>query len=172
MTAARRAVSPSVALLLPLIDEAYDFAAWHGPNLRGSLRGLSAADAARRPAPGRHNIRELVVHAAYWKYAVRRRLTRGKRRSFRLEGSNWIERPESDASWRDDLSLLEEEHRLLRDVIAALPESRFRGAASAGRQSAARLIRGIAAHDLYHAGQIRLVRALAKARRRGAAESA
>lgn len=172
MTAARRAVAPSVALLLPLIDEAYDRAAWHGANLLGSLRGLSAAGAAWRPGRGRHNIRELVVHAAYWKYAVRRRLTRGKRGSFRLEGSNWFERPESDASWRDDLALLEEEHRLLRDVIAALPESRFRAAASAGRQSAARLIRGIAAHDLYHAGQIRLVRALAKPRRPSAAGAA
>ncbi len=162
---ARRPVAPSVAALLPLIDEAYDRSAWHGPNLRGSLRGLSAADAAWRPRPGRHNIRELVAHAAYWKYVVRRRLTGGKRGSFRLDGSNWIERPETETSWREDLALLGDEHRLLREVIAGLPESRFSPSPSAQRQSAARLIRGIAAHDLYHAGQIRLVRALAKPRR-------
>ncbi|MCA1581336.1 MAG: DinB family protein [Acidobacteria bacterium] len=170
-SASRRPVASSVALLLPLIDEAYDRRAWHGPNLRGSLRGLSAADAAWRPRPGRHNIRELVVHAAYWKYAVRRRLTGARRGSFRLEGSNWIERPGSEASWKEDLDLLGDEHRLLREVISALPESRFAGRASAGEHSAARLIRGIAAHDLYHAGQIRLVRALAKPRRPGAGDA-
>ncbi|MDQ2870353.1 MAG: DinB family protein, partial [Acidobacteriota bacterium] len=106
MTPARRAVAASVAVLLPLIDEAYDRRAWHGPNLRGSLRGLSAADAAWRPRSGRHSIRELVVHAAYWKYVVRRRIAGGKRGSFRLEGSNWIERPDSEASWKEDLALL------------------------------------------------------------------
>jgi len=154
-------IAPSVALLLPLIDEAYDLAAWHGPNLRGSLRGLSAGDAARRPRPGRHNIRELVAHAAYWKYAVRRRLTGTRRGGFSLEGSNWFERPADEASWRADRALLEEEHRLLRLVVTALPEASFHKSASAGRQSVSRLIRGIAAHDVYHAGQIRLLRALA-----------
>lgn len=163
-------VARSVALLLPLVDEAYDHSAWHGPNLRGPLRGVSAAEAAWRPQFGRHNIRELVAHAAYWKYAVRRRLTGGKRGAFPLEGSNWIDRPESEASWREDIALLDEEHRLLREVIVALPESRFSPSASAGRQSAARLIRGICAHDIYHAGQIRLVKALAVDRRRSAAE--
>ena len=167
MSAPRNAIAPSVALLLPLIDEAYDLAAWHGPNLRGSLRGLSAGDAAWRPRPGRHNIRELVAHAAYWKYVVRRRLTGGKRGAFPLEGSNWIDRPAAEASWRADLALLDEEHRLLREVIAGLSESRIHGSAAVGRQSAPRLIRGIAAHDVYHAGQIRLLRALAGERRTG-----
>lgn len=154
-------MAPSVALLLPVIDEAYDRPAWHGPNLRASLRGVSAVDAAWRPQPGRHNIRELVAHAAYWKYAVRRRLTGGKRGAFRLPGSNWIERPADAASWRDDLALLDDEHRLLREVIASLPESRLSDGAPKGPQSPLRLIRGIAAHDVYHAGQIRLVKALA-----------
>ncbi len=171
MSRSRDVIAPSVAVLLPLIDEAYDLAAWHGPNLRGSLRGLSAGDAAWRPRPGRHNIRELVAHAAYWKYAVRRRLTGGKGGGFPLEGSNWIERPVDEASWRADRALLHEEHRLLRLVIAALSESRFHGIPSAGRQSAPRLIRGIAAHDVYHAGQVRLLRALAGKKRSAAKES-
>jgi hypothetical protein len=56
----------AVAMLLALLDEAFEKQSWHGPNLRGSLRGLSAADAARRPARGRHNVWEVAVHAAYW----------------------------------------------------------------------------------------------------------
>ena len=64
-----------VGLLLGLIDEAFDKRAWHGTNLRGALRGIDARQASWRPGPGRHNIWELALHAAYWKYAVRRRLT-------------------------------------------------------------------------------------------------
>ena len=52
-----------------LLDEAFDRRSWHGTNLRGSIRGLPRSTAAWRPAPDRHNIWELVVHAAYWKYA-------------------------------------------------------------------------------------------------------
>lgn len=80
-------------MLLELLDEAFEKRSWHGPNLRGVLRGVTAEQAAWRAAPGRHNIWELTVHAAYWKYAVRRRLLGEKRGSFALEGSNWIERP-------------------------------------------------------------------------------
>jgi len=58
--------NPRVQLLLRALDTAYDHSSWHGPILRGSLRGVSAEEAAWRPAPGRHNIWELAVHAAYW----------------------------------------------------------------------------------------------------------
>lgn len=85
---------PRVAVLLRLIDQAYDKKSWHGTNLRGSLRGLSAEDAAWRPAVGRHNIWELAVHAAYWKYSVLRRLRGGERGGFPVKGSNWFRRPE------------------------------------------------------------------------------
>src|SRR6186713_2334536 len=90
--------------LLAIIDQAYDHRSWHGTNLRGSIRGLSPQQAAWRPGASRHNIWEIVVHAAYWKYAVWRRLTGAGRGSFPLKGSNWFARPEitSRAAWRSD----------------------------------------------------------------------
>ncbi len=99
------------AFLLELLDKAYDHPSWHGPNLRNSLRGVTARQAAWRPGRGRHNIWEVAVHAAYWKYAVRRRLRGEKRGSFALKGSNWFARPASvtEKAWRADLALLEEE---------------------------------------------------------------
>ena len=48
--------------------------AWHGPTVQGALRGVSAAQARWQPAPGRHSIWELVLHIAYWNYAVRHHL--------------------------------------------------------------------------------------------------
>ena len=152
-------------LLLRLLDEGFDRKAWHGPNLRGSIRGLDSAQASWRPAPGRHNIWEIIVHAAYWKYAVRRRLTGIKRGSFGLTGSNWFARGDKavEAAWRQDVALLEQEHQQLREVVARLRESDLFRSAAGSRQSNVTLISGIAAHDVYHAGQIQVLKRLFKA---------
>jgi uncharacterized damage-inducible protein DinB len=149
-------------IVLKMLDEAFDRKAWHGPNLRGALRGVSAAQAAWRPQAGRHSIWELAVHAAYWKYAVRRRLTGEKRGSFALTGSNWFSRPDAadDAAWRSDVSLLGREHRLLRGVIEDLRVRDLGARVPGSRQSYASLLCGIASHDLYHAGQVSLLKRL------------
>lgn len=144
-------------LVLALLEEGYSRKTWHGPNLRQSLKGVSAAEAARRPAPGRHNIWELALHAAYWKYAVRRRIEGGKRGSFVLKGSNFFARPQkgkaTETAWRADLALLEREHRALeaaiRRVLKTPRAKKFLPA-----------LYGVAFHDIYHAGQIRLLRRL------------
>ena len=138
-----------VSLILNLIDQAYDHKAWHGTNLKGSLRGMTAAEAAWRPGAGRHNAWEVAVHCAYWKYAVWRRLTGVKRGSFPMKGSNWFARPAAGADWKADLALLAEMHSRLREAIAGLKAV-----------PNAAMLTGIAAHDLYHAGQIQLLKRL------------
>lgn len=155
-------MSAEIELLLSILDEAYEKAAWHGPNLRGSLRGVSAEQAAWRPVPGRHNIWEIAIHAAYWKYAVRRRLTGDKRGSFPLKGSNWFQKPESISkeAWQDDLRLLAKQHEELRKVIAGMDTAQLMQKTRGSKVTNARTIYGIAAHDVYHAGQIQLLKRL------------
>src|SRR5580765_4653724 len=112
---ARRSVSnQKLTWLLTVIDQAYDRKSWHGPNLRGSIRRVNAGEAAWRPTVGRHSIAEQVLHAAYWKYVVRRRLLGEKRGSFPLAGSNWIavDSPLSDGAWREHVALLDDQHRM------------------------------------------------------------
>ncbi|MGP0072441.1 MAG: DinB family protein [Bryobacteraceae bacterium] len=143
-------------MLLDLLDEAFDKKSWHGPNLRGSIRGVTARQAAWRPGGDRHNIWELTLHAAYWKYALRRRLTGEKRGAFVLPGSNFFVRPTAEIgvtekAWKADLDILIAEHRKLRAVVSGLKQP---------SRAQAHSIRGVAAHDLYHAGQIRLLRRL------------
>src|SRR2546422_6033044 len=86
-----------INLLLQVYDQAFDHKAWHGTPLWGSLRGLRPQGALWRPGRGRHNIWEVVLHTAYWKYIVRRRLARdatlsfpraGDRKSTRLNSSH------------------------------------------------------------------------------------
>jgi DNA-binding CsgD family transcriptional regulator len=154
--------------LLHLLDEAFDHRAWHGTNLRGAVRGLDAATAAWRPHAARHNVWEIVVHAAYWKYAVRRRLTREKRGSFALQGSNWFKRPQdrSDAAWSADVRLLVREHEQLCRVVEGLSDAEIDRRSGGSRWTKAALIRGVASHDLYHAGQIQLLKRLRVVRSR------
>ena len=152
---------PAISLLLDALDEAFDRHSWHGPNLRGSLRGLSAEQAVWRPGASRHNIWEIVVHSAYWKYAVWRLITGAKRGSFPYRGSNWFARQEADAvAWRRDLELLAEQHRALREAVAGLSSLQLNRMSPKKRYTYAGVIRGIAAHDVYHAGQIQLLKRL------------
>jgi hypothetical protein len=162
MTKAPRANRVVVSSLLEQLDEAYDRQSWHGTNLRGSLRGLNGDQALWRPAPYRHNIWEITIHAAYWKYAAWRRLTGEKRGAFPRKGSNWFPSPISptEARWREDVALLGDSHRRLREAVARLTDADLRRRAPGGKETVARLLRGIAAHDLYHAGQIQLLKRL------------
>jgi hypothetical protein len=148
--------------LLFLIDSAYDHVSWHGTNLRGSIRGVTPQQAAWRPAANRHNIWELVVHAAYWKYVAWRRLTGSKRGSFPLDGSNWMSRPQegSAKAWRADIQLLAGTHRTLRGVVASLRPADLNRKPKGSKVTHLALVTGIAAHDLYHAGQIQLIKRL------------
>ena len=158
-------MSPEVSQLVAILDQAYNKTSWHGTNLRGSLRRVTPAQASWRPAPGRHNIWEIAVHAAYWKYAAARRFTGGSRGSFPLKGSNWFARPavpaaSMDKAWKSDLDLLDEMHDILRAVVARLSAKDLPRTPPGKKVSNFALISGVAAHDLYHAGQIQVLKRL------------
>jgi hypothetical protein len=159
---ARRSANPAVEQLLAILDAAYDRKSWHGTNLRGSVRRVTAQQAAWRPAPGRHCIWELVVHAAYWKYIGLRRLTGAKKGSFPLKGSNFFARGDSatEAAWREDIALMDRTHADLRTEVAELSATDLSRTPAGSQVSNFALLSGIAAHDLYHAGQIQLLKRL------------
>jgi hypothetical protein len=159
---AHQRVDARIELLLEILDQAFDRKGWHGTTLRGALRGITPEEALWRPAPNRHNIWELTVHAAYWKYAVRRRLVGDAMGSFPRKPSNWplVPAKPDGKSWKLDIRLLESEHRLLRDTVRTLPPPRLEERSPQGVWTNAEEIHGIAAHDLYHTGQIQLLKKL------------
>jgi hypothetical protein len=149
-------------MLLEILDQAFGAHGWHGPTLRGVLRGVSAKQALWRPGPRRHCIWELALHTAYWKYAVARRLGGGSRGSFPRKPSNWPRVPAApdEAAWRADVALLGEQHQALRRVVAQLPPAKLDAPSPRGTWKNRHQVHGIAAHDLYHAGQIQLMKRL------------
>jgi hypothetical protein len=140
-------------LLLAFYDQAFANRAWHGPTLRGSLRGVTYKEALWRPTPKHHNIWELVLHAAYWKYVVWRKIVGEKRGSFMREGSNWLKPPSkaNAAAWKKDIAMLGKMHAELRKEIENLDLAKFKRLD---------MLYGVASHDLYHAGQIQLLKRL------------
>jgi DinB superfamily len=139
-----------------LLGEGFDARAWHGSSLLRALRGVAVAEALWRPQPGRHCIWEIVLHCAYWKDRVHCRVTRSRAR-FPGEGADWPRLPDApDArTWKKDLALLRSMHAQLLEAAAALPG---RTVNAGGQRRPARQLAGIAFHDVYHAGQIRLLR--------------
>lgn len=162
----KNSIRPEIETLLHAIDLAFDHRAWHGPNLRASIRGVTSREAAWRPGPGRHNIWELVIHAAYWKYAARRRLRGEKRGAFPIAGNNWFARPAAvdDKQWRADVALLEQEHQQLRAAVQSFSHRRLHRRPALTSSSYLDLIVGVAFHDIYHAGQIQFLKRLYRAR--------
>lgn len=156
--------NPLIELLLEVMDQAFDQKAWHGITLRGSLRGLTPREALWRPAPDRHNIWELTLHTAYWKYAVRRRLAKDAVGSFDRKPSNWpdIPNPADARAWKQDIGFLENEHEKLRAVVSGLSPAALGVRSPRGVWTNAEEIHGVAAHDLYHTGQIQLIKRLMK----------
>lgn len=153
--------NPGIQILLRNLDHGYDHKAWHGPVLRGSLRGVSAEQAAWRPRPSRHNVWEIAVHCAYWKYSVLHRIRPEVR--FPLKGSNWFPRPEGEAgdkAWKADLRVLGDIHRDLREAIASLSDGDLETVPQGSKRPFLELILGVAHHDVYHAGQIQLLKRL------------
>lgn len=127
------------------------------------MRGLTAKESAWRPAPDRHSIWEIVVHCAYWKYAVRRRLRREKRGSFPLKGSNWFSRPSeapSEEAWNDDVMLLANSHRALVEVVNDMNDRDLSAIPPGSKVTSRAILTGIAMHDVYHAGQIQIIKRL------------
>lgn len=151
-----------IDLLLQVLDGAYSRHAWHGTNLRGSIRGVSLQEALWRPSPDRHNIWEIVLHTAYWKFCVRRHVTGLRDEKFSRPGSNWFDLPKrSDAThFKADVALLASEHRALVQAVAKFPPARLKKTPPGLKWRYEQYIYGIASHDLYHAGQIQLLKRL------------
>ncbi|MGE0441314.1 MAG: DinB family protein [Gemmatimonadales bacterium] len=143
-----------------LLESVYRGPAWHGPAVRASIRGVPSAVAARRIAPRRPTIQEIVVHLAYGRHVLIDRLAgeRGERFERRLRKQWWPETAPGPKGWNEDRALLEREHARLLEAIAATPERRLRASRHAHGLTLADELLGLAVHDGYHAGQIALLR--------------
>lgn len=131
--------------------------AWHGPSLQDLLQGITFEQAAVRPWPNVHAIWELVLHITAWIDVTRRR----------LEGEQFEPSPDQDwpavpppseAGWKIALGNLEGAHEKLRGAIAAFDPERLDERCPGKPYSIYFLLHGVIQHNLYHAGQIAILK--------------
>ncbi|MDX1639305.1 MAG: DinB family protein [Balneolaceae bacterium] len=151
--------------VLEMIDPPKGHRPWHGgPTVSGALRGVDHIAAAWKPFSDRHSIWELALHIAYWKYAVRRYLDPASKSGFPRVPSDWprVSDPSAKA-WKADKKLIANEHRTLIRSIREFSNERLDDKIRDDKEwTFIQLIMGIMAHDLYHIGQIQLMKRLYK----------
>ena len=145
------------ALIAEQLRRAFEGDAWHGPALLELLRGVDAATAAAHPLPDVHSIWELVLHVAAWDVAACRRLDGEKVQLTGTANFPHVPRP-TQASWRKDVAQVKRHHDVLVRTVAALPESRLRERVPGKKYDFYHMLHGVAQHELYHAGQIAILK--------------
>lgn len=154
-----------VQRILDQMDRAFSGDAWHGPPLKSLLNGLLAEDASKHPIDGAHSIWELVLHLTTWNDIMRHELS-GEQTEVNAE-KDWPAVWEAtEIAWKRALNNLDDSHDRLREVAAGLRDEQLEEIpVRRTRNTRYVMLHGVVQHNLYHAGQIAILRkALATAR--------
>ena len=145
--------------ILDQLKRAFEGNAWHGPSLKELLIGVTAAQAHARPLENGHTIYELVRHIAVWEDVGRRRLEGDPAEVPISSPEDWPPGDDaSEAAWEQAKDALERGHQTLVDAISRVPESRLDEPILEGKSSVYVTLHGVIQHDLYHAGQIAILK--------------
>jgi uncharacterized damage-inducible protein DinB len=143
--------------LVDQMDRAFSGEAWHGPDLTQLLNGISAEDASKHPVPGAHSIWELVNHIAAWNTIVQH-----KSKGEPIEVTTGIDWPPvwdtSEVDWKRSLATLAESRTRLRNYVKTVRDDQLDEQVLRENYSRYVLLHGLVQHDLYHAGQIAVLK--------------
>jgi len=155
---------PEVSRILDQLHRAYEGPAWHGPALREILADVTYQTAARRPIPGAHTIWELVLHLTVWISVPTRRIA-GAEIPTLPPDQDWPAAPEpTDSGWDQALDRLAQAQRALEAEVRKLTDDRLREQVLGEvPYSIYTMLHGVVQHNLYHAGQIAILRKAAQA---------
>ena len=145
------------ALIADQLRRAFEGDAWHGPALLELLDDVDAATAAAKPLADAHSIWELVLHIAAWDAAACRRLGGEKIQPAGVANFPVVPKP-TDAAWRKSVSQVKRTHDVLIKTVAVLPNARLRERVPGKKYDFCHMLHGVAQHELYHAGQIAILK--------------
>jgi len=137
---------------------------WHGPSLVGILEGVTAEQAARKPSADAHSIWEIVLHMTGWKREVMRR-AQGHVAAEPAQGDWPAIGDVSEERWshaqEDHLHANRELVDLVRGLTDAELEAKVSGDSAAfigAGISVKATLYGLLQHDVYHSGQIAILK--------------
>lgn len=145
--------------ILDQLKRGYEANAWHGPSVKEAIAGINAAQAYAKPLSQAHSIYELVRHIAVWEDIGRRRL-KGDPAPIEISSPDDWPLPDdtSEAGWEQAKASLDRIHQSLVEEVAKFPEARLNEPVSEGMSSAYVTLHGVIQHDIYHAGQISMLK--------------
>ena len=146
-----------VERILDQLKCAFEGNAWHGPAVEEVLADVTAEQAASKPLSNAHSIWELTLHIAAWEGAGTQRL-RGLRAQLSPEEDYPLITDTSEAAWQEARNHLRRTHDEFFQEISRLQDSQLDEPIIEGMSSTYRTLHGIIQHDLYHAGQIAILK--------------
>lgn len=130
---------------------------WHGPSLLKTLDGTSIGEAKAKPLGERHNIWELVDHLAFWNETVAESLGQEKMPD-PSKVESWPETGTTESEWEASIDHLRVSvHRLLEELADWTNEDLEQEVPGAN-YNFRQMLHGVVHHNLYHAGQIAILR--------------
>jgi uncharacterized damage-inducible protein DinB len=150
-------MSKEAARIADQMDRAYHGDAWHGPSVKALLEDVFAEWAAGKPIVQAHCIWELVRHITCWKRVVLRRLNGDDYDPPDAENFPPLEAVDPEV-WKADLAALDAAHEELLEAVRALPDRRLEEPVPGKNYNVYIMLHGAAQHDIYHAGQIALLK--------------
>ncbi len=139
------------------MKRAFEGKAWHGPSVQEVLSAVRAEQAATKPVTNAHSIWEIVRHISAWKEAVRRRLE-GEEANLPTDGDWPPVTDTSETAWQKTLQTLENRQQELLQTVARLTNAQLDRSTTGNQGTFYHTIHGIIQHDVYHAGQIALLK--------------
>lgn len=141
------------------LQRAFEGEAWHGPSVLELIADVDAVKAAAQPIAGAHSIWELVLHIAAWDKAVTTRLG-GNRGAVSNEENFPTVSDTSEESWQKAIETLKQNHHDLIEALGGVDESSLDAPVVEGMSSVYVHLHGAIQHELYHAGQIAILKKL------------
>jgi uncharacterized damage-inducible protein DinB len=140
------------------LRRAFDGNAWHGDSLLEILQGVDEKTAAAHPIPDAHSIWELVLHIAAWDGAVLRRMHSDAPVELNDAENFPPVTDTSEAAWQKAIANLKHVHEDLINALSTFPESRLSEQIPGRDYDFTNMLLGVVQHELYHAGQIALLK--------------
>ena len=140
------------------LRRAFEGQAWHGDSLMELLSGVTANQAAAKPLKDVHSIWEIVSHITFW-VEVSRRRAEGDEAPVENLSDGWLSPTDtSEAAWQQTLEKLRQSNEALCQTIAGLTDEGLKESAAGQPYSIYFLLHGVIQHNLYHGGQIAVLK--------------
>ena len=146
-----------VKFLRDQIETTFKGDSWHGPNLVNTLAGIDHREAMKHPLGERHSIWELTDHISFWMEMVWKSV-RDHTSLNPDKKSDWPESGASEEEWQQSVRRMEAAVNMTLDALAEWSNYDLEEMVPGEKYNFRQMLHGMLYHNLYHAGQINLLK--------------